>query len=234
MFSLWTDYQRLAPPLLVWLEVYSDQSPFSSKAALCLCSLCLIVLFYLHLVQIYVHHLLCRLVPSVSQSLRYQITSTWWAAACDAPQDVFQKGLRSYFTVSGLRRRRVLIKIQIPCIDCVIRPVQPGPGVSIQPVIYDHFQEKSFCVIIWGNRGWVSVILLDLFCCSGGGGEAKRTATPKPLRGEIFSSKKLLWSRRFHWKVNQMEQQTPQTHMLQTEAAACGSLCLTLLTGSCF
>ena len=158
----------------------------------------------------------------------------WWAAACDAPQDVFQKGLRSYFTVSGLRRRRVLIKIQIPCIDCVIRPVQPGPGVSIQPVIYDHFQEKSFCVIIWGNRGWVSVILLDLFCCSGGGGEAKRTATPKPLRGEIFSSKKLLWSRCFHWKVNQMEQQTPQTHMLQTEAAACGSLCLTLLTGSCF
>lgn len=69
-------------------------------------------------------------------------------AACDALQGVFQKRLGSYFTVSGLGRCHVLIKIQIPCIDCVIRLVQPGPGVLIRPVIYDHFQEKSLCVII--------------------------------------------------------------------------------------
>lgn len=232
MSSLWTDYQRLTPPLLVWLKMYSDQSPFSSEAPLCLCSLRAVLPASCPNIcppSSLSPHPVRLSAPQVPDHI-----DIWWAAACGALQDVFQKGLRSYITVSGLRRRRVLIKIQIPCIDCVIRPVQPGPGVLIRPVIYDHFQENSFCVIIWGNRGWVSVILLDLFCSSGGGGEAKRTATPKPLRGEIFSSKKLLWSRSFHWKVNQMEQQTPQTRMLLTEAAACGSLCLTLLIGGCF
>lgn len=105
--------------------------------------------------------------PSLPQVVNH--IDIWWAAAniraaCDALQDVFQKGLRSYVTVSGLRRCHVLIKIQIPCIDCVIRLVQPGPAVLIRPVIYDHLQKKSFCVIIWGNRGWMSVILWDLFC----------------------------------------------------------------------
>lgn len=106
-------------------------------------------------------------VSSVPQVLDH-IAIGWAVAhirtACDALQDVFQKSPRSYVTVSGLRRCHVLIKIQIPCIDCVIRLVQPGPAVLILPVIYDHLREKSFCVIIWGNRAWVSVILLDLFC----------------------------------------------------------------------
>lgn len=146
----------------------------------------------------------------------------WWAEAFDALQDVFQKGLRSHFTVSGLWCCHVLIKIQIPCIDCVIRLVQPGPGVLIRPVIYDHFQEKSFCVIIWGNRAWVSVILLDLFCCTAEVVGGKQTATLKPPRGEIFSTKKLLRSSRFHWEVNQKKQRAPQTHKLRCEAAACG------------
>lgn len=65
------------------------------------------------------------------------------AVACDALQDVFQDASGSYFTVSGLWRCHILIKIQIPCIDCVIRLVQPGPGALIRLVIYDHFQEKN-------------------------------------------------------------------------------------------
>lgn len=81
--------------------------------------------------------------PRISRILGYQITLT-----SDALLNIFQDESRSYFSVSGLRRCRVFIKIQMPRIDCVIRLVQPGPGVLIGPVIYDHFQEKSFCVII--------------------------------------------------------------------------------------
>lgn len=68
-------------------------------------------------------------------------------SACDSPPE-----LRLYFTVSGLRHRHVLIKIQIPCIDCVIRRPQPRPG-SIDPPcdLWSFSEEKSFCVIIWGN-----------------------------------------------------------------------------------
>ena len=109
----------------------------------------------------------CRLSPSSPSALQVpDRIDIWWAAADvgarEALPGVFQKGLGSYFTVSGLRRCHVLIKIQIPLIDCVIRLAQPRPAILIWPVIYDHLQEKSFCVIIWGNRAWASVILQDL------------------------------------------------------------------------
>lgn len=107
----------------------------------------------------------------------------------DAPQDVFQDVLRSYFTVSGLRRCHVLIKIQIPCIDCVIRLAQPGPGALIRPVIYDHFQEKSFCVIIWGSSlsEWSS---FRSFLLHGRGGRgAKQTAATKLREDRYFQLK---------------------------------------------
>lgn len=56
-------------------------------------------------------------VPSAPQVPDH--IDNWWVVAdirvvCDALKGVFQKGLGSYFTVSGLRCRHVLIKIQIP------------------------------------------------------------------------------------------------------------------------
>lgn len=97
--------------------------------------------------------ILLALKSCVSAPLVPHHIDIWWDVLYDALQDIFHciLGGGSYFTISGLRCRHVLIKIQIRSIDCVIRLVQPGRSVLIQPVIYDQFPGKSFCVIIWGN-----------------------------------------------------------------------------------
>lgn len=49
----------------------------------------------------------------------------------------------SYFTVPGARCCHVLIRIQIPRIDCVIRRLQPRPRASIRAVIYCYLHKKK-------------------------------------------------------------------------------------------
>lgn len=93
------------------------------------------------------NHMLPLLPPLTFFFLSLVSLATRSQSACDSPLE-----LRLYFTVSGLRHRHVLIKIQIPSIDCVIRRPQPRPD-SIDPPcdLWSFSEEKSFCVIIWGN-----------------------------------------------------------------------------------